>query len=921
MAQPPSYNRGYDFSSFQTNNPDEALPATQLESEFDAIKTTIDAILVNLATLQRDDTALANQIVTPETFSQDALVLAKVSGFGIRGSWAAGTVYAINDIVNYNSATYIAVAAHTASAAFGSDSGHWVLLANAAIDTTSSAVDQFVGTGSQTQFTTSYTYNGNTDVLVFVDGQLQTPVDDYSVSGTTVTFTSAPAAPAITGRENVIIWGPSVPTNNAVASATTQASNAAASATTAAGHVSSAQAAQSASETARDDSQTARDASQTAQSASESARDTAQDHRNDAQKLATNAEDSQFTLADGTTTGYSALHHKEKALDAQTASESARDTSLAHSNTASGHAADALSHSNTASGHVTTALGHSNTAQGHANTAQTQAGLAAASATSASGYADTAEDEKDLAVVARQAAESARDATLTAYDNFDDRYLGAKTGDPTTDNDGNSLVAGTLYFDQTNSIMKIYTGSSWVAAYADGSTLVAKSGDTMTGNLTVNANINANSLNVDGSITSDGMTIDGGDVTVNGQYSDNVFMVDYSSGRVGINLGAGNTPQSSFHVKGGQRWEETTNGNILDLQHYSAYSFLYRSNGALRLSGQGAASTNYLELNNSGGFTYAGNNVWHAGNLDSILDLGITDGSNGQALKTDGSGNLSFGDTAWADITGKPTTISGFGITDAFDGAYSSLTGAPTIPTNNNQLTNGAGYITSADGGNATTLDGIDSSQFLRSDASDTMTGDLDINNGSSSTLSVRASGTGMAKIWARGSSQATGMVMVSQDDNHGGGIEYNGDSNPVSTGAGNDYIALFRVDSGTYSWTARNAYSNNDWQFRGNVTAYASDERLKENIETIPNALDKVCQLRGVTFDWKDDCEDKGFMPTMKHETGVLAQNVRNVIPDAAVPAPFDDEYLTVKHEKIIPVLIEAIKELKAEIEDLKKG
>ena len=65
----------------------------------------------------------------------------------------------------------------------------------------------------------------------------------------------------------------------------------------------------------------------------------------------------------------------------------------------------------------------------------------------------------------------------------------------------------------------------------------------------------------------------------------------------------------------------------------------------------------------------------------------------------------------------------------------------------------------------------------------------------------------------------------------------------------------------------------------------------------------------------------DKGFIPTMKHETGVIAQNVAEQIPDAAVPAPFDDESLTVKHEKIIPVLIEAIKELKAEIEELKKG
>ena len=48
----------------------------------------------------------------------------------------------------------------------------------------------------------------------------------------------------------------------------------------------------------------------------------------------------------------------------------------------------------------------------------------------------------------------------------------------------------------------------------------------------------------------------------------------------------------------------------------------------------------------------------------------------------------------FANVTSKPTTIAGYGITDAFDGAYSSLTGKPTIPTNNNQLTNGAGYTT-----------------------------------------------------------------------------------------------------------------------------------------------------------------------------------------------------------------------------------
>ena len=69
---------------------------------------------------------------------------------------------------------------------------------------------------------------------------------------------------------------------------------------------------------------------------------------------------------------------------------------------------------------------------------------------------------------AQTAAENARDSTLAAYDSFDDRYLGVKSSDPTVDNDGNALVAGTLYFSSTDSQMKLYTGSAWVAAYVSG---------------------------------------------------------------------------------------------------------------------------------------------------------------------------------------------------------------------------------------------------------------------------------------------------------------------------------------------------------------------------------------------------------------------------------------------------------------------
>lgn len=92
---------------------------------------------------------------------------------------------------------------------------------------------------------------------------------------------------------------------------------------------------------------------------------------------------------------------------------------------------------------------------------------AASSATAASGSATSAAN-------AQTAAEAARDATLTAYDNFDDRYLGSKTADPSVDNDGNALVAGTLYFNSVSQIMKLYTGSAWVAAYVSGADYLSK---------------------------------------------------------------------------------------------------------------------------------------------------------------------------------------------------------------------------------------------------------------------------------------------------------------------------------------------------------------------------------------------------------------------------------------------------------------
>ena len=113
-----------------------------------------------------------------------------------------------------------------------------------------------------------------------------------------------------------------------------------------------------------------------------------------------------------------------------------------------------------------------------------------------------------------------------------------------------------------------------------------------------------------------------------------------------------------------------------------------------------------------------------------------------------------------------------------------------------------------------------------------------------------------------------------------------------------------------------------------GNITAYASDRRLKTNIKPIENALDKLMKINGVEFDWVDNIEEIGFQPVVMHETGVIAQEIQEVIPDAVMIAPFnnnatdisgiDNEYLTVDKEKIIPLLIQAVKEQQVLINEL---
>ena len=180
-------------------------------------------------------------------------------------------------------------------------------------------------------------------------------------------------------------------------------------------------------------------------------------------------------------------------------------------------------------------------------------------------------------------------------------------------------------------------------------------------------------------------------------------------------------------------------------------------------------------------------------------------------------------------------------------------------------------------------FDGTVKTDTLTVDENATITGNLTVNG------TFTDSGTGTQTV-ARASLSA------------GAGISYNNSTGVITCTIDTPTeVGLQHLSNG-----GRNL--NGDFTATGNVTAF-SDERLKENVETIEGALDKVLQMRGVMYD-KDG--ERG--------TGVIAQEMQQVMPEVVLDSGRGD-YLSVAYGNIVGVLIESIKELKAEIEELKNG
>jgi hypothetical protein len=224
MAQPTPYTRQYNFDDWQEVNPSRPLPSHEVEAELDAIRTTIEGTRTNIGLIQRDDGALRNLIVTPESLSAATLALIAMAEYNPRGPWTATTAYLPGDVVEFNLATYLCLTAHTSTVVFADDldDGYWLLLANGALSGDVQAVDLFEGDGVETEFTLSLNYAGNNAATVFVAGVAQIPAQDFTIVNNLLTLVVAPAAPAVPGNKNIMVRGSAVEVQLA-ASAATQA--------------------------------------------------------------------------------------------------------------------------------------------------------------------------------------------------------------------------------------------------------------------------------------------------------------------------------------------------------------------------------------------------------------------------------------------------------------------------------------------------------------------------------------------------------------------------------------------------------------------------------------------------------------------------------------------------------------------------
>jgi len=292
-----------------------------------------------------------------------------------------------------------------------------------------------------------------------------------------------------------------------------------------------------------------------------------------------------------------------------------------------------------------------------------------------------------------------------------------------------------------------------------------------------------------------------------------------------------------------------------------------------------------------------GDVVWTSASFDGSGNVTgtATIQANSVALGTDTTGNYVESVANGSYLTGGGAASEGAVLTLGVDAT--DLNTASKVVARDASGNFAAGTITAALTGNASTATTL---QTARTIGGVSFNGAADINLPGVNTAGTQAT------------SGNAGSATVLQTARTINGTSFDGSANITITAAAtnvNTQLASLGVGTAA-SGTAGEIRATN------NVTAYYSDDRLKTKLGNIEGALDLVGRLNGFYYEANQTAVDLGY--EVKREVGVSAQEVEAIMPEIVAPAPIDAKYLTVRYERLAPLLIEAIKELKDKVEAL---